>query len=318
MRKITLLVCSLGILFSGCSPIIPVASVSYPTSTAVDSATHQPSPTNFPLPSWTLLPSLTPAPPTDTPTPSPTPPPTETPTPTLTPTWAWQEPGLVIAPILLYHHIADNGDWNRYYVSIDNFRQQMQALHDWGYASITPSELVDVLVNGGELPQRPVVITFDDGNMDVYANAYPIMQEMGYVGAFYIVGNRMGADGFVGVEQLSEMIAAGWEVGSHSMTHADLTADHDIVREEILQSRLDLEEALSVTVSTIAYPFGLVDDYVFEKTVDYGYKAGMGLGPLWEHTLGTLYYLNRREVQYEFDLEAFADLLPWSEPIQNP
>jgi peptidoglycan/xylan/chitin deacetylase (PgdA/CDA1 family) len=208
--------------------------------------------------------------------------------------------------------VADITPTSRYYVSPDNFRAQMQALRDWGCTTITPSYLRQVLVNGGDLPYRPVVITFDDGNMDVYDNAFPIMQEFGFVGTFYIVTNRLKSEGYVGVAQLKEMVASGWEIGSHSRTHMDLTINYDYARDEMLQSRLDLQEALSVTVTSIAYPYGLVDSYIASLAQEYGYFTGMGLGILTEHTWGSLFYLNRREVGGEIDLTAFAALFPWS------
>jgi len=307
----------LVVLLTGCAPAPDPVVTNLPTQPeATPLATS-----TMPLPTlaWTLTPTPSPEPsPTSTPTQAPSATPTPTPSPTLTPTWAYLEAGRVVAPILLYHHIAQNGENNRYFVSPENFRAQMQYLRDLGYTSVTPSYLVSVLMRGGDLPERPVVITFDDGNMDVYENAFPVMQEMGFVGAFYIVANRLEADGFVGVEELTAMINAGWEVGSHSMSHVDLASNHSLARQEILQSRLDLEEALEVPVKIMAYPFGLVDDTVFEKTLDYGYLAGMGLGNFNEHTWGTLYYLARREVHYEYDLAAFGALLPWQSPAGSP
>lgn len=300
-------------LLTGCAPAPGLVVTNLPTQP--EATPLAASTTPLPTLAWTLTPTSSPEP---SPTSTPTQAPSATPSPTLTPTWAYLEAGRVVAPILLYHHIAQNGDDNRYYVSPENFRAQMQYLRDLGCTSVTPSYLASVLMMGGDLPERPVVITFDDGNMDVYENAFPVMQEMGFVGAFYIVANRMGAGDFAGVDELTEMINAGWEVGSHSMSHVDLASNHTLVRQEILQSRLDLEEALDVPVKIIAYPFGLVDDYVFEKTVDYGYLAGMGLGNSNEHTWGTLYYLARREVQNEYDLAAFGALLPWQSPAGSP
>jgi len=222
---------------------------------------------------------------------------------------------MIVAPILLYHHISDTATINRYYVAVENFRTQMQALVEWGYTSITPAYFRKVLVEGGELPLRPVLITFDDGDQDVYQNAYPIMRQYGFVGTFYIVTSRMGAEGYVGVDQLKELIASGWEIGSHTIDHIDLTTNHDQARYEMLQSRIDLEDALSVTVTSIAYPYGLVDSFIATKAQDYGYFTGMGLGILTKHTWGSMYYLNRREVHGDMDINTFASLLPWSGPV---
>jgi peptidoglycan/xylan/chitin deacetylase (PgdA/CDA1 family) len=270
--------------------------------------------TNTPIiipPSYTPTSTFTPSP-TSTPVPTDTPVPTNTPVPTETTAMIWNPPGHVIAPILLYHHVSDAGNGNRYYVTTDTFRAQMQTLHDWGYTSITVSDLVDVLITGGELPYRPIVITFDDGNVDIYQNAFPIMHEMGFVGTTYIVANRLQSKYYVNVEQLQEMAGDGWEIGSHAMSHTDLTTDYSIARYEILQSRLTLEDATGKPVNTFAYPYGKTDEFVTNKVSEYGYRAGMGLGSSYEHTLSTLFYLSRIEVQGEYSITKFASLLAWS------
>lgn len=283
----------------------PVESVSQAASfTEVTSTTVLPSATN------TLFP-------TDTPVPTVTSTPTVTPTPTLVPTPTWQVtgPGVVTAPILLYHHISPDGGLGRYDVTPENFEAQMQALEDWGYTSITATQLIQAITEGAPLPPRPVVITFDDGNLSVYEYAFPIMQKHGFIGVTYLVANRFNAEGFTNVEQVLEMVGAGWEVGSHSYTHANLTEDHSRARDEILESKRVIGETLGVDVNTFAYPFGAFDQYVGKKTFQYGYLGAMGLGKGWEHSDATLFYLQRREIQYDFDLEMFASVLPWSEPL---
>ncbi len=282
-----------------------------PEEGAPAEATRLPSTsTPLPPPSDPTAPATT----THTPTPSQTVTPSQTPTPppTLTPTWAFNEAGEVIAPILLYHHIAGNGD-NRYYVSPERFREQMKALHDWGYTAIPMSLLLEALINGAELPPRPIVITFDDGHTSVFENAFPIMQEYGFTGVFYIVSNRLKADGFVNADQLKEMTAAGWEIGSHSQSHIDLPSNHDLVHAQIRQSKLTLEEALGVEVQTFAYPYGTIDPYVAQKVQDYGYKAAVGLGKSWKHTMRNLYYLERIEIYGNYTLDDLATRLPWGD-----
>jgi peptidoglycan/xylan/chitin deacetylase (PgdA/CDA1 family) len=221
--------------------------------------------------------------------------------------------GSITAPILLYHQISNKENENRYYVAVEEFQRQMQTLHDLGYEAITPSVLINVLIHGGELPGRPVVITFDDGNLSVYQNAFPIMHELGFVGTLYIYVDRFGSYDHVNVEQVQEMLDNGWEIGSHSMSHADLTENSSIATYELLQSRLTLELAVDQPVDTFAYPYGRTNSSIRELIGDYGYIAGMGLGPSWEHSLDTITYLSRIEVQSDYDLDMFKSLLPWSE-----
>ncbi len=240
-------------------------------------------------------------------TPSTTPnPPNPTSSQTPTPTWVYNEPGQVIAPILLYHHVNGENTDSRYRVSIPDFRAQMQTLYEEGYTTITISMLVEALTKGRDLPPKPVVITFDDGHQSVYENAFPVMSEFGFVGVFYIVANRIyDIDDFVNITDLKTMIAAGWEIGSHGYTHSDITQNHGSAAYEIAQSKHDLERAIGSDVNTFAYPFGTFDTFVGQKVSNYGYLAGMGLGKSTTHTLGNLFYLNRIEIHGDTSLDEF-------------
>jgi len=311
----------IAILIAGCNftsniNIKPIDPEYFPTASTTSTITPTPfqvmtytpsliPPSNTPTVTYTVSPTYTPLP-TDTPGP------TDTPQPSNTPEMVWYPGGQVTAPILLYHHVSNERNGNRYFVTIDTFRAQMQALRDWGYTSITVSELANVIMNGGDLPSKPVVITFDDGNLDIYQNAFPIMHELGFVGTTYIVANRLQSKYFVNVEQLQDMAFDGWEIGSHGMTHTDLTTDHSIANVEMRQSLLELEDAVGVHVSSFAYPYGIIDDFVTNKASQYGYSSGMGLGSSYQHSLGTLFYLSRMEIQGGYDMSKFASLLPWS------
>jgi peptidoglycan/xylan/chitin deacetylase (PgdA/CDA1 family) len=266
-------------------------------------------------PSVTPDPTLPPtATKTLTPSPTPTSTPTSTPSITPTPTWAWHSPGEVIAPILLYHHVDYDHTSERYNVHPERFAEQMEALTEWGYTAITITELIEAITDGGELPPRPIVITFDDGHLSVYKNAFPIMQEYGFPGVTYVVANWLKAKDFTGVEELTEMIEAGWEVGSHSFTHVDISKDTSLVNYEALQSKQALEDALPERINTFAYPFGTYKTLIGDRVFRYGYLGGMGLGHGWTHNEYSLYYMKRIEVNGGFDLETFAGLLPWAEP----
>ena len=248
---------------------------------------------------------------TATSAPSPTPiPPTLTPSLTPTPTWVYNEPGKVVAPILLYHHVNGENTDSRYRVSIPDFREQMSALHEQGYTAITITMLVEALIQGRDLPVKPVVITFDDGHISVYEHAFPIMNEFGFPGVFYIVANRIkNVNDFVDVEQITDMVNAGWEIGSHGYTHLDITKNHDSAPYEIGQSKLDLQTALGININTFAYPYGEVNPFVAQQVSDYAYRAGMGLGTSIIHTYSTLFYLNRIEIQGDYTLEQFIEMV---------
>jgi len=242
---------------------------------------------------------------TQTPSQSPTPPaPTTTPTEIET-----TSTGEVNVPILLYHHIEGEASSNRYDVSVPDFQSQMNVLQEMGYKTISLTQFLDALFNGSPLPKKAVIITFDDGHMSVYDNAFPIMEALGFSGILYIVANRINdIPDFINVAILKEMINAGWEVGSHSYTHADLTYNHGFAYQEIAGSKIDLEKALQVEVKTFAYPFGAFDNFLGQKVQQYDYQAGMGLGTSQRHTINTLYYLSRIEIYGDVTLDEFKEI----------
>jgi peptidoglycan/xylan/chitin deacetylase (PgdA/CDA1 family) len=186
----------------------------------------------------------------------------------------------------------------------------MAYLASAGCQTIQPSQLREAMLNGLELPPHPIMLTFDDGNEDNYSYAFPIMQEYGFSGTAYLVANRLGAEGFLSVPQLQEMIAAGWEIGSHSMTHADLTqVARSQWRKEVLESRLKLERELEVEVDSFAFPFGSFVPDLARVIENFGYRTGMGLGKGDVHDLSTVYYLQRIEILGSMDLEDFKALV---------
>jgi len=217
----------------------------------------------------------------------------------------------VNVPILLYHHIQNVDYFSRYRVPPGQFEQQMKLLHDWEYTTISVDMLVQAITKGADLPPRPILITFDDGDLDVYENAFPIMQKYGFTGVFYLVANYVGQPGYISVAQIKEMTDAGWEVGSHSLNHIDLPTNPKRQQAEIVGSKKELEKLLGVPVKSFAYPYGRASGSVFNYVHFAKYTAGMGLGYTADQGKGNLFYLQRWEVQSGFSIASFAAFLPW-------
>lgn len=246
--------------------------------------------------------------------------PTFSPSPVPTTTRVVQGPDAVIVPILLYHRIGISPINSQYYVPPEKFEAQMKLLHDWEYTIIPIELLVKAIQEGAELPPRPVIITFDDGDITVYTTAFPIMKTYGLTGVVYIVGNYMNTDGYMSADQIKELTAAGWEVGSHSRSHRILTKlDPATQREEIVQARKDLQEATGSPVQTFAYPFGIMNNAVGSYAHFAGYIAAMGLGFTSDQGVSNLFWLQRRDVKGQYDTKQFAAFLPWQgNPIYLP
>jgi peptidoglycan/xylan/chitin deacetylase (PgdA/CDA1 family) len=258
----------------------------------------------------TESPTSTPEPPTMTPLP------TETPLPTATPTL---EPVTVAAgqnltvPILLYHHIGNDHPGNRYYVPTEAFDAQMKWLSDHHYQTITVEQLAKLILYGGEMPQRPVVITFDDGDADMVMNGLPILQKYNFVATAFLIVTWIDAPEYITSDQVHSLINAGWEIGSHSMSHIDLTQNKGSIEYEIGQSMATLNQKFGLDVRSFAYPFGMIDSDVANAVSRNGYLDGVGLGEVSTHNLGDLYYLIRIEIREEYSMDKFASLMPWQD-----
>jgi len=315
LQKIFLSITGATLLLLGCGGLIFIPE---PLPTVI----LEPTLTASPLPSPTQTAIVTAAPtPTDTPTPLPseTPLPTFTfaPTPTLEPQWYVRGSGEVIVPILLYHHVALHQNENIYYIAPDTFERQMHLLHQWGYRTISVELMVRALKEGAALPPKPIILTFDDGSETIYTNALPILQKYGFTGTAYIVYNYVGTQNYMNPDQIRGLYASGWEIGSHSLSHTDLTERSDQQMDEIVESRRKLQALLGVPILSFSYPFGAYDENSVYYTHYAGYIAAVGLGNESLQGNKNLFYLYRQAVKGSDDLRTFALRLPWREDLEN-
>jgi peptidoglycan/xylan/chitin deacetylase (PgdA/CDA1 family) len=293
--KSRLIVFLAACLLAGCAGLTPAAPMPSPAP-----------PTAIPASDTPTVAS------TDTATPTITA--TYTPPPTPTPTWVVQGPGAVNVPILMYHHVEVAPVESPYRVAASKFEDEIRLLHDWQYTPITTTMLIQAIKHGAALPPHPVIITFDDANEDNYAVAFPIMKKYGFTGILYLPFDYIGTPGYLNVKEINEMIAAGWEIGSHTLTHPVdfLTLGKDALRAEIVDSRSRLEELFGVPVLTFAYPFGDVTSAAVDYVHFAGYEAAMGAtGYSWGQGKGNLFTLQRCEIRGSEDARTFTRFLPW-------
>jgi len=228
-----------------------------------------------------------------------------------------QGPSEVIVPVLLYHHVGIPQSESPYYISPFEFERQIYLLHEWGYQTISVELLVRAIKEGAELPPKPIILTFDDGGETVFTNALPILQKYGFTGTAYIVYNYVGISAYMNADQIRALYAAGWEIGSHSISHVDLTVRTDRQMDEIVDSRTKLQTLLGVPILTFAYPFGSYDKDAIHYVHFAGYIAAMGLANDTLQGDKNLFYLYRMAVNGNQNLKSFALLLPWRGDMTN-
>ena len=154
-------------------------------------------------------------------------------------------------------------------------------------------------------PASPVALTFDDGYMDAYTAALPILQRYGFRATFYIVSDFVGQPGYMGWGELAGLRDAGMELGSHSVSHPNLTElDSMELTRQIAQSKADLEQKLHIHVNSFCYPSGAYDLTTQEQVRLAGFENATTTR--WDNDDTDIFALPRRRVAGESSAEAFG------------
>lgn len=192
---------------------------------------------------------------------------------------SFQNEFAVRLPVLMYHHVGPSrpGTFPEWTVSPRQFERQMRWLAHRGYTGIRPSDWIKWLREGTGLPEKPILLTFDDGYEDLVEYALPVLRRHGFAAAVFIVTARVGGTNtwdevqgsathrLMTAEQIRYWATQGIEFGAHSRTHVDLTTlSASEMEAEIIGSRDDLAKILDAPVTSFAYPFGSYNQAVEE------------------------------------------------------
>jgi peptidoglycan/xylan/chitin deacetylase (PgdA/CDA1 family) len=202
--------------------------------------------------------------------------------------------------ILMYHRVggpAPAGRRRRLWVSRALFGRQLAALERAGYRAVTLDRVWRAWHGGGGLPARPVVLSFDDGYGGQYRHAAPALRRHGWPGVLNLELRRLGVAGGLGRAQVRRLIAAGWEVDAHSLTHPDLTRVGAVrLQREVAGSRAALRRAFDVPANFFAYPYGRFDATVQAAVRAAGFVAATTIRPGVATPGGDPYALRRIQV----------------------
>lgn len=144
------------------------------------------------------------------------------------------------------------------------------------FEDITPETLeyiLSLIAAHNEMSgSREVVLTFDDGNLSDYVEVFPRLRERGLSAVFFPIAGQVGTEGYVSWTQLTEMVSAGMEIGSHSLTHADLAGlDTETLDREFGVSRHMLEDGIGTGVESFSFPYGSFNKSCIEAAWRNGY-----------------------------------------------
>jgi len=182
-------------------------------------------------------------------------------------------------PILMYHVIGPPAGDETYpglFLDTVDFRAQVNWLAENGYTAVTLVQVQNAWYDGGTLPPKPIVLSFDDGYLGQYLDAMPILSRQGWAGLLNLKAE--GSD--LSSKQVGKMIQAGWEIASHTITHPDLTTlDSTSLETELVDSKRRLEKDLGIRIVNFCYPAGKYDDRVAEAVEAAGYRGATTVDP---------------------------------------
>jgi peptidoglycan/xylan/chitin deacetylase (PgdA/CDA1 family) len=185
-------------------------------------------------------------------------------------------------PILMWHVVADARPGTPYpelWVSPAAFRAQVAALRSGGFTAITVEELWRAWHGTGRLPARPVVLSFDDGDLSHLTHAAPVLAAAGWPGVLNLAVNHLGPKGLPRWAA-RRLLRDGWELGSHTVDHLDLTTlGDDALSDQLTRSRRLIRSELGVTARFFCYPAGRNDDRVRAAVARAGYVAATTTRP---------------------------------------
>jgi peptidoglycan/xylan/chitin deacetylase (PgdA/CDA1 family) len=228
--------------------------------------------------------------------------------------------------ILAFHKVDPRFEWGLTRVTPRQFRNILESLGRHGIR-VVPLEEDEGSQEGMRETGASVVLSFDDSYESLYEHAFPLMKERAYPGIVFVVTGHVGRLNTWDVnlgwrtfrhlswEQMREMMQAGFQFGSHTVHHPDLTrADDRTIRRELETSKKDLEDHLGAPVGYISYPFGRFNRRVVEISRQCGYRNGCAF---WNR-IGWRrepYVLERKAVYLldgRFGLDAKVNRRPWS------
>lgn len=212
-------------------------------------------------------------------------------------------------PILMYHYIRDASGEDELgkglSVHPDNLDKQMNWLKENDYEAVKLADLADEELQAVSKiyakKKKPVIITFDDGYLDAYTQAFPVLKKYALTGTFFVIRSSVGKDDsfYMNQAQIDELASANMEIGSHTLSHPDLTKiSIDDARTQIEESKQNAE--------VFCYPAGRFNDEIAKLVEELGYKAAVTTNFGYASIESDLFKLRRVRIE-DTSTQAFAD-----------
>lgn len=211
---------------------------------------------------------------------------------------------------VVYFHSVDPSEANEVIISPDKLKQELQYIKDSGYTTLTMTEVYNYLINNKPIPEKSILITFDDGYMDNYTNAFPILKELNMKATIFLISGGIDNGYYLSTDQIKEMSNYGIDFQSHTVNHKYLDElSYQEQLKEVTESREAIKKITKKDVIAIAYPYGNYNNDTLKATEKAGYSLAFttdrGLADRNDNKLE----LNRIYVSSNYSLNDFIYIL---------
>lgn len=217
--------------------------------------------------------------------------------------------GNIKVPILYYHSVEES-EANELIISPQKLKEQLQYILDQGYIPITLTEFNNYLVNNQPIPYKSIMITFDDGYMNNYTNAFPVLKELGIKATIFLMTVGVDEGYYLSSQQINEMIDYGIDIQSHTVNHVHLNElSYDEQLAELKNSREFIENITHREVIALAYPYGDYNNDTIRAAKEAGYTLCFTTNNGLASSESDYYQIERIYVNSRYSLDYFTTIL---------
>lgn len=211
-------------------------------------------------------------------------------------------------PVLMYHSIEyEKGNTAR--LPKEKFKEQMKYLKENNYTTLSLEEAYDFFMSNKPVPEKAVVLTFDDGYVDNYVEAFPILKELEFKATFFVITDLVDKiPSYMNLDQLKELQASGMYIESHTVNHEHLNQlSYEKQVKTLKESKEFLEKSLNKKIQYFAYPYGEFTEETLTAVKETGYKMAFTTAGRWSDKTDGILTLDRVFISGAANLDVFIE-----------
>ena len=211
-------------------------------------------------------------------------------------------------PVLMYHSIGyEKGNTAR--LPKEKFKEQMKYLKENNYATLSLEDAYDFFMSNKAVPEKAIILTFDDGYVDNYVEAFPILKELELKATFFVITDLVDKiPSYMNLEQLKETQASGMDIESHTVNHEHLKQlSYEKQVKTLKESKEFLERLLNKKIQYFAYPYGEYTEETLTAVKETGYKMAFATTGKWSDKTDGILTLDRVFISGDASLDVFIE-----------